>query len=493
MTYAAAAGEQVVISGGAAVGDWEKTSSGLWRAKLPDAADGKSVRQLFVSGRRATRARNPNEAGKPRYARLKGAKFDNDAARFIFDVPADVLAPLSGKQPPRMEIIILKNWSTSRYRVAKIDFDNNRVIAVKNPRVDYKSYNRPRKGSPFFLEHARAFLDSPGEWFCNGQTGEVLYRPLKGQKAAEAGAVVPVLQRLVRIKGGRSQPVRNLHFRGITFHHAALPLPKGGHNGRQACFRYGGDAMDSAIDAVHAVCCSFVGCRIAHVGGGGIDFGRGCHGNTFEGNEVFDAAGNGVNLGGPNDKNLVPKQNRIANNHIHHCGQVYYGACAVWVGFARETTIEHNLIRHHPYTGLSIGWRWDPSPTAASQYVVRHNHIYDINREVCDGGAIYTLGRQDGTVIAHNLLHGVRRSKFTNPGAAPNNGIFFDQGSKNFLVAENVIYDTSGAPVRHNQNSPKWHTWRDNVFLKKGEPTKEQLKRVSAAGLEEKWKKALTE
>jgi len=82
---------------------------------------------------------------------------------------------------------------------------------------------------------------------------------------------------------------------------------------------------------------------------------------------------------------------------------------------------------------------------------------------LADGGAIYTLGYQPGTVLRGNLLHDVYRSAFAH-GGAPNNGIFFDQGSKGFLVEDNIIYNTSGEPIRFNQTSQENLTFNNNSF-----------------------------
>jgi hypothetical protein len=42
--------------------------------------------------------------------------------------------------------------------------------------------------------------------------------------------------------------------------------------------------------------------------------------------------------------------------------------------------------------------------------------------------------------------------------------MFIDEGSKGFLFERNVIYATAHQVVRHNQNRPEWHTWKDNHF-----------------------------
>ena len=83
-------------------------------------------------------------------------------------------------------------------------------------------------------------------------------------------------------------------------------------------------------------------------------------------------------------------------------------------------------------------------------------------RLLADGGCIYTLGRQDGTVLRGNLLHDVHYSPVAQQSRRSNNGIFFDQGSKAYLVEDNVIYDTSGEPVRFNQCKQTDLTWLPN-------------------------------
>jgi hypothetical protein len=65
-------------------------------------------------------------------------------------------------------------------------------------------------------------------------------------------------------------------------------------------------------------------------------------------------------------------------------------------------------------------------------------------------------------VLRRNHIHHVRRSPFA--GSAPNNGIFFDEGSKEFVVEGNVIHSTAQAPIRFNRSRQELHTFRDNNF-----------------------------
>lgn len=100
---------------------------------------------------------------------------------------------------------------------------------------------------------------------------------------------------------------------------------------------------------------------------------------------------------------------------------------------------------------------------------------------LCDGGCIYTLGFQPGTVIRGNHLHGVHRSPMAQ--GAPNDGMFIDQGSKGYRFERNVIYDAHSAFVRFNQCQRDWHTWQDNHFGVEAEVKRAGKEIIERAGL----------
>jgi hypothetical protein len=173
----------------------------------------------------------------------------------------------------------------------------------------------------------------------------------------------------------------------------------------------------------------------------------------------------------------------VRNNYIHACGLDYHGGVGIWVGMAEGTTVAHNLLHDLPYTGISVGWRWDAKPTSCKQHRIEFNHIYDVMKMLADGGGIYTLGFQPGTVLRGNLIHDVRRSPFAT-GAA-NNGMFIDEGSKGFRIEGNTIYNTSGEAVRFNQSDRSWHLWGENNFGRKTTTL------AATAGLETPYRTAL--
>ena len=499
VTYRAAGEGKVIVSGGRRVAGWKRGGGKLWTTTVAEVKAGKwHFRQLFVDGRRATRARTPNAGSKASYLQLTSSTQAANLKTWRLGLPAKNVN--NWKNISDVEIVIHGNWAINRKRLQAADAKTG-TIMLAPPHAKPIPWNRPSKGRFCYLENAIEMLDKPGEWYLDRNTGVLTYCPLEGQDMTKARVVAPVLKRLVEIVGKADKPVRNLHFRGISFEHTSWPLPAGGYHGIQACHystagpkppgrRWWG--IESAIFCEFVDRVSFTDGGVAHTGGSGVYFSNGSGNCEIVGNLVHDIAANGIMLAGANDEKLVPKGNRICNNYVHHTGAEYFGSCGIWVGFAQGTTIAHNLVHDTPYTGVSVGWQWNPTPTACKRNLIEANHIYDVMKTLADGGCIYTLGYQPGTVLRGNRLHDVHRSAHTH-GGAPNNGIFVDEGSKGFLFERNVIYKTHGQTVRFNQCKREWHTWKDNIM---GDAAHAVAKQAAAqitakAGLEPKYRKRL--
>lgn len=68
--------------------------------------------------------------------------------------------------------------------------------------------------------------------------------------------------------------------------------------------------------------------------------------------------------------------------------------------------------------------------------IIEYNLVYDCGRLLNDGGLIYTLGSQEGSVIRYNYLYGYGDA--TNVHDA---GIYLDEGSRYFEVYNNLVFD----------------------------------------------------
>ena len=474
ITYAAYPGEEVIISGGRPITNWQVGDGPIWTAEIPAVQEGRwNFRSLFINGQRARRARRPNINSQEPYYRLTNATLSNDHQSYQITLPAGTLA--NWKNFSEIEAVIFGSWEIARLRVLNLNLAD-KTISLTWPIEKANHANYPQAGASCYLENARAFMDMPGEWYLDRKAGVLSYWPLPGQDLPQATVIAPVLTKLMEVKGVRDHIIQNLHFKGLSFAYCNWELPPGGYAGGQACtynaaVGTNGQAagrlrMDDAIvwEFVHS--CSLQDCEVAHVEQCGFSLRRGCKDNLIQGCRIYDIGANGLLVGEQSDSasgSDFVENNLIANNEVHSCGVSYHGGVGIWVGLTDRTFVLHNWVSDLPYTGISVGWQWNSQPTECKNNHIECNEISNVMKMLSDGGGIYTLGLQPETVIRGNVIHDVVRNPNTAIGA-PNNGFFFDEGSKGFHVEDNVIYKTAGESVRFNQSSRELHTFGLNYF-----------------------------
>jgi len=448
-----------VVSGGRPIEGFEEQPGGTWRTTIEAVRNGEWwFEQLFVGGRRATRGRHPNTG----HARVVAAGPDN---RTSFSFDPDELPP--ALIDARSEVVLLHDWSTSRVRIGSV---NDETITVANPigcKAPHYAITNFEPHPRFFIEGSPKLVDAPGEWALDRASGQLTYMPLPGESIDALEFIAPLAPALLHATGTRAAPLRNLHLKGVRFEHAAWPIPSYGYAEGQAAFYEkrdvegsGGtrDTIPAAIELTWCDGCTIEDCVIASVGGSGLWVGEGCSDCLVVETVVRDVGGNGILVGEAAGRTVegrpwwqsAPEQAASANTirrcRVETCGRRFFGAVGIWIGLAQQTTIERCEIRDLPYTGISIGWRWDETPTPCRGHVITGNHIHGVMRTLSDGGGIYTLGLQPGTILRGNAIHDIRR----NAGRAPSNGIFFDQGTSETLTESNVFWDIDTTPLR-------WH------------------------------------
>lgn len=131
----------------------------------------------------------------------------------------------------------------------------------------------------------------------------------------------------------------------------------------------------------------------------------------------------------------VCKNNTISDNIITRIGLYHWAAPAVTGFYTEDLTVTHNTIFNVPYSAISIGWGWSmyTDSTTCKNNTVTYNEVYDDLCICFDGGAIYTLGNQPGSIIKGNYFH--KNSNF--PGA-----IYMDEGTEGYTITENVVEDS---------------------------------------------------
>ncbi|MFT5122294.1 MAG: hypothetical protein ACI9TH_004913 [Kiritimatiellia bacterium] len=435
-------GNAALIHGGIELNAWESDGN-TWQTQVPP---GVTPRDLYLGKARATRARHPNTD----WLRIEKAFPDNRTGFFFGqgDFP-------EGLDPQHMEVVLLHDWSISRIPVLSID-DGARRLSTRFPigcKAPHYAITHFEKHPRYALENHAAFLDAPGEWFFDPDM-----RTLRVMsKNAPAHAVVPVATGLIEIRGTPERPVRNLHFRNLHFAYTDWALPPEGYVSGQAAVheRRDGSAQTNqrifvppAILADHAEGLHLTGCTLRNLGGSGIWLQQNCRASTVNSNHFFDIAANGVMIGEGNPSAEQTTRNiRISHNDIQSCGTRFHGAVGIWAGIVRDVRVDQNHIQHLPYTGISIGWKWDDKSTPAGNNIIADNHIHRCMQLLSDGGGIYTLGNQPNSQLIGNRIHDIP----LNAGKAESNGMFLDQGSTGFSIMHNTIYGLERSPLRFHQ------------------------------------------
>jgi len=458
--YTALPGEYPFVSGGVEINGWKQTKKHMWVANLPPIGDESwSARELFIEGRRAPRARHPNEG----YLRVDRVGADNRTHFYHrteeFPIPED---------PAKVELILLHDWSITRINLKEIDSKEHRITAMDSIGAKVLSFFTIGNWEPdprYYLENAPEFLDHPYEWYLDKTDQQIHLMLPEGEDPNSLEVIVPYAKKLLSLQGTEDHRMGNLSFEGITFAYCAFDLPAEGYAGIQACHMdpRGGDenwdVVPSAVDVSWAEQVLFNQCSWEHLGGSGLWLGAGSRNNTVTNCRFSDISGNGVMIGEGSSRRIdgdpwwrgAPEQ-AASGNRVEHCeisstGQQFFGAVGIWCGITAHTTINNNLIYDLPYTGISAGWHWSPEPTPCRGLKIEHNHIHHIMKILSDGGGIYVLGLQPGGLINGNHIHHVD----VNAGRAESNGMFLDEGSTSLTITQNLIHHIARSPLRFHR------------------------------------------
>ncbi len=494
-------GSDAVISGGIKILEWKRQGK-LLVADVPDF-NGRPIdfRQLWVNGKKATRARDVSDFEKMFRIRTYDKKGQ------ILWVPKKAVESILNA--PYAEMVLHEMWCTSNLRIKSIRIQgDSAAIRFHNPEAKlqfehpWPSPMTPNTGhpSPFYLTNAKELLDEPGEWYHDIRAHKLYYLPQQGETVKEA--VVPVMETLVEFIGTAEHPVRNITFKGITFSHTTWMRPsEKGHVPLQAGM-YLTEAYklrpqidrpnnhkldnqgwlgraDAAIELRYTEAINFDGCRFEHLGGSGLDYVIGCRRGMTTNCTFTDIAMNGYVCGSfspeglethlpyqPTDFREVCTGQTIAQSEFYDVTNEDWGCVAIAAGYVNEITIEHNTIHDVSYTGISLGWGWNRDLVCMKDNKVHANLIYNYAQHMYDCAGIYTLGNQPGTVISENVVRDIARPGYVHD---PNHWFYLytDEGSSNITLRDNW---TPEEKFLKNANGP------GNVWENNGPQVNEQIK-----------------
>lgn len=484
ITYKAVPGEEPVITSGVKIEGWKKLDAMI--PELPVPARG----NVWV-------ADVPESLG--RFCTLYDKHGHLPRARGNGFIPEDPPADADQRRSLAYPAGVIRNWSnlddveivvrglpksrSSMNILGLQSVDETAHLAHTSLPATYplgRTRTRYLMSTPSaWVENVLEVLDFPGAWVLNTHTRKLYLWP-RTDKPEEI--IAPCLRELIRVEGKidadgpTDVPARNLVFRGLTFAHADRDVWTVNDVGMQHDWEMI-DKPNALVRLRGAEHCTVHNCKFRDSGGNAIRLDLYAQQNRIEGNEIRSMGQGGIILigYGPGTKD-VNKNNQILNNHIHHCGLIYWHALGVVLWQSGENHVAHNYIHDMPRHAIclsgvrwpefqrpcdrreicgSLRWQeigrpgrsrsWDEiTPFLHTRKnLIEDNEIERVLQKLGDGSAINVSGGGEGDVIRHNYLHDIYAGEWVS------GCLRTDNWQRGTTWEQNVIYRSNAGAWEH--------------------------------------------
>jgi hypothetical protein len=437
VVYESYPGEHATFSGGKQVSGWSlyDEARNIYRANV---GTGWIFRQVYVNGRRATRARGD----------LESAGFSRSQKGFgVTNTSIE-----AWKNVANVEVVFVGKWMMNRCKIASVAGGLVKLVDPCWRNSLWSSKWDAGAKSPSWIENAYELLDIPGEWYLDRRSGYLYYIPRDGENMQTAEVIAPRVQDMIV-----GESAHDILFRDITFAHSNWTGPDqgtDGYVGLQAGYHKVGEngtlvRMHSPLYFSRARNISFIGNLFTQLGSRALAFDHASQHIEIRSNRFVDTAGGAVQIGGIDDgRNTIPgTQNSdviIAENDIHRVSRDYPDDGAIVALYVTHLLIEHNEISDIPHIAISVGWGWGKEPSYARDNEISWNYIHHFSATFHDSAAIYTLGPMKDTSVHDNYIK---------DGGQGYGCLYPDQGSAYQTWTRNVCEDVN-----------QWlHVWTSSI------------------------------
>ena len=512
ISWTAAPGAEPTLSGGTRITGWKPSpgSTTVWQAQVPRNLS-VDPRQLYVDGALATRARTRISPSDVSYS-ANGVDIKNTALAYLNGIG----------QQNRVEMEFVNSF-TDRFSPV-VSIANSHVTmaqpAWNNNTWGYDTVQTPFRTASVYLENAREFLDSPGEWYLDTTTHTLYYQPPAGQRLSKSDVELPRLESLLQVSGTYTNPVHDLTFSGIRFADTTWTGPNSQGYADQQTGAFQADA--SPLRPADAFTSCSVGCQTfestrnqwhqtpaavqvsaanhitltdntySDLGSLAVGVGQDADANasgvglgasdiTVSDSTFADTAGGGIVVGGiqpdahhPSNPAMTNRDILVSGNVIHDVSQQYQDQDGILFTYVTRATVRHNEVYDTPYSGIGSGWGWGiQDPGGSPDYIARGTYDYQ---------PVYqTPTTAAADVVSGNYIHDVMQTMndgagFYNLSASPGSvfeqnyirdtsqtGTYFDEGSRYWTVDRNVLdVQTPDAENASANNNTGNMTYTDN-------------------------------
>lgn len=378
-----------------------------------------------------------------------------------------------------VEIAIQPNvgYTSNLLPLKSVDENNNKAVTAipatySMGKVD--RHNFAFEEGSVRVENAIDYLDVPGEWVVDTVKNKVFYWPENGKPYK---VVFPALTEYFLVEAN------NIGFSGLTFTRADRESITKHDIGLQHDWDMW-DKGNAMLRFRNSENCLVNECRFTNSGSAGVRLDLKCCNNIIKNNLIDYIGGTGILIAGygpgyPKSNNY----NRIVNNHIHHCGELFIQSCGIMVWQSSNNHIKNNLLHNLPYIAIVLsGVRpstfnirkpiremvgtinheaisneahfqddssWDGKQRQwlkiapyfhTSNNLVEDNEIFRVMEKMFDGNAIYLSDVGSGNILRRNYIHHLI-------GLGMQQAIRTDAFIKDTLITENIIYNCNGGGI----------------------------------------------